>query len=216
MRQRTAKRIAQMSIDWNARKELEGRFPSFACALVAALPGSWSFEQRTDQSAKATRADGLSLSVYFNGEKVEVTPSVPSLNGGHRSLRDWGVIPYNASAPSAGVSMARSPEACAKDVARKVVTPYESMFAAIVAKNAEILEYQGKAHVLAVEVAALLEQPRGLERHSPGNGYSFTIADTAGIYGSVDIAPHGSTEIKLRSMSPAQVRSLLAWLRGQS
>jgi hypothetical protein len=203
-------------LSYEARQAAEAAFHGTVFKIVQALPGApnWVINSNNPQSARVSRPDGLELSFWFSGDRIEVRPAPPAgPNREYRDLRSWMVVGYNETAPSCTVAHDRKPEAAARDIDRKVLTPYKAMYAAILARKAEETKGQNAAEALAVEVATRLNRKRDLERHTPGHRYNISLYGRGSIYGDIEIAEHGgSAEARLRSMTPELLRKLVTWL----
>jgi hypothetical protein len=120
--------------------------------IATHLPaGPWAVKQPHDGDHYFTlsRPDGLTLGVFGQTgrhgrtgdcpERLEVRLNLPTRRGGYCALRDWGVGTYSepVAHPAATMATSKSPEALARDIARRVVTPSEPIFAQITAKQAE-------------------------------------------------------------------------------
>jgi hypothetical protein len=121
--------------------------------IASHLPnGPWTVKQPHDGDHYFTlsRADGLTLGAFGQTgrhgrtgdapERLEVRYSIPTRhNGGYCNLRDWGLGTYSEplATPAATMATSKSPEALAREIARRVLTPSEPIHAQIKARQAQ-------------------------------------------------------------------------------
>ncbi len=110
----------------------EGEFPGVVIAICSNLPGHWKPKESYNHYWTAAGPAGMEISFSLDAYKGRFTcaPKPPRL-GSTCTLRDWGVVAYGVSGPSAGFSMFRPPETLAKSIIRQIVKPYEEMFPAV-------------------------------------------------------------------------------------
>jgi hypothetical protein len=144
-------------------------------AVAQALPGGpWTVKQphEGDHYFALARHDGLTLGVFGTTgkhgrtgtapDRLEVRLNVPLRRGGYASLRDWGLGTYADPVrhPEATMRADKGPEALAREIARRVLTPAEPIHAQIVERMAAD---DGAANALARAVEALKASAPGLD-----------------------------------------------------
>lgn len=193
-------------------------FVGAAPAIAALLDGEWKAEGQGEnayQWFKLRRADGLAVSLTLDTWKgrVNASPEVPKApNGGYRSLRDWGVIPYNESGPSAGMAVDRDPKAMARDIMRKVVTPYQPLYAKILERQEAQNKASNKAGELVIALAKILGDTSALNTEHPDSVINRMKDERSGdvrlpyesgeFYGHFRVSPFagGGVDVELHSV----------------
>lgn len=155
-------------LDWaeqqaeRARLEAErtDSFGKWVEAVAAELDGFEAGTMRNNPGAHVLCALGgrlvyLHLHTYgASNRRVSVSGRYPSRDGAvYTGPREWGVIRYDEKAPEITVSLDRSPQAAAKDIARRFLPRYSELYAACVARKAEADERQARRDALALELA---------------------------------------------------------------
>lgn len=206
------------------RDALQAAFPVTAHAIMAAMSGDWRATTSNDVHVRIERADGVAVAIHLDTWKrrIDCSPSVPQRNGGYSSLRDWGVIDYKATGPSASCAADRDPKAIARDFMRKVVEPYAPLFVKIQAQALadQQLAATGEATYRAL-VAALGGVPSDRDLESIGKrgsarlSLSGLVAGTDSFYGDVTVSSH-SCEFHVRSISHGHAVKLAKFLKGLS
>lgn len=157
-------------------KEFAARFTARAKEIGEAMGEGWTLKlaERDDNypitHADLIAADGMAIFIRQDGGRIAASPSLPKRYNGYTSLRDWGVIEYNAKGPDASVAFDRDAKQIANDIKRKVAEPYAPMFAKIRERQAEVAQGIAKAKaILPVFQNILLRQAYA----SGGGGISF-------------------------------------------
>lgn len=186
------------------------------CAdILSNLPGEWTITNQGDSYARIRRPDGLELSLSFKNyppKRVEARPAVPMRNGRWSNLRDWGLgtVGQPADEPTAGCSMDRGGAAIARDIARKVLAPYEPLYAGIQARQAEDRDNRA---AIEREAAALQAMFPKLRVELAPNSYEASVSGGAGLYLSARLYSNGSLCLdRMASLGADKARRVLAIL----
>lgn len=212
---------------WTNAKEVEARLPAMAAGIAAILPhGPWYAKKAGETWYTIGRYDGAALSLSLhNYPKVELTvrgefPKAVSASGGYTS-DDYGPWPHDGR-PKARVNPARSVEAITKDITRRVLTPYLSLFAAAAERKAKTEDGGRYARNAAEILAGVLGVKAAPERNGyreamPPDGWVGTwtatrygSGDTPGVYVTVRAGEDARrVSVKLDNLTPAEAVMLL-------
>lgn len=183
---------------------------AIATGLATHLPG-YVVEPKGEDHAWYVRlkraSDGAELSISKNSKPgmLHVSGRYPSDGTRGMAPRDWGAVAYNETGPDINVTASRSPDAIAKDIARRFLSEYERIYAACLVKQEERNASRSDQRNAVQQVAkALGFGARGPKADDVDN-VKVSYHGTPDGYG--DLTP---TSINLRSLSLACVLDIAA------
>jgi len=135
--------------------------------------------------------------------KLHIFGSWPMRGQEHMSPRSWGAVPYNEDGdPSINVSVARGPEAIAREISRRFLPAYRDLYAKRLAKQREQHECHNRTHANAARLASALGVPCPPQDDSKATEYTLRISalDTRGFYGHARVFSD-TVDLDLRSIS---------------
>jgi hypothetical protein len=163
----------------NATNKIEnrGRAYTFALELAEHLEG-WSAEQAQDERELATLAylqheDGARVVIRNGFDKPGRWSFFPTWpkgpNGGYRSARDWGAIPYDGTEPHMTSAQGRSASSIAGQFSRHFGPTVVEMMAAVQERRTAEIEWRRQRDARARELATvsggeLWRQPGGSDQ----------------------------------------------------
>ena len=185
---------------------------SKAIEIAACLPGDaqWQSELRSPQACWLRRkSDGLTVSLFQDWKgRLTCRPLLPMLNGTRTDLRSLGLIAPNQEPPRCGLSFERSAEGIARDIARKVLAPYEEVYPQVLKVIADRLAVQAEAAETAqYMVDVLAARP---QRHSPGDHHHIYLygGDNQRLSGHITVYPYNQVKMELSNLTGEQARVL--------
>lgn len=106
-------------------------------------------ERDHETQGQLCHASGAAVRLYFDSyrKRVRVSATWPcDVNGAYQSASSWGIVPCGTPGPEASLSPDRAPEALARDIKRRVLTPYLPLYAEAIAKrDAEVQRHDNLA-----------------------------------------------------------------------
>lgn len=194
-------------------REKEDRFHQQVQAVIGVIGEGWHYgDTKTDCYRDAVREpDGMKIGFWFSHDgRVEVTPRAPDHNGKYQSLRDWGVIPYGQAAPSMTYAIDRDSLRVAKEIHRKIIEPYNPLYAEILEKLAGWKQRAQDTATLIGKVAAKLPGSKSHEYNETGR--EFSLFGRHETYGQLRVQPYGRIDVEIRSLSEEDGLKLCDWI----
>ena len=212
--------------NYEKSQERQTAFPEVADAIAAVIGGDtpmdpgteWHFEKTNDCAGVLRRSpDGLELTLWLDsyGGRVEVKPRPPAVAGKGQpvmSLRDYGVTDYNANTLATSFAFKRDPKQAAGQITRVVLVPYEPLYLQVLERKAEIERKHKDAFDLYRDLLFALGKHPPTVDEGPGQDHQINLYQSGGYYGDITVSSHGSVEIKLRSLTGKQARTVVALL----
>ena len=194
--------------DWDARDrnrhEMEAGLEAAAIKICAAAAAGSRYtftaapREEIGHWLSMVREDGLAISFRLDTwkKRVEVSPDPPRHGEfGITGLRAWGAVKYNEAPPAMSFAWGRDHKRVGAEVRRKVIEPYEPMFAAIQGKAREFdRKWQAYQQAIAELGAVLGTEPRAFNR-----------SDETSFYPEIS-GYDGRQEFKIRSYGSAEIR----------
>lgn len=152
----------------------------------------------------AKRADGAGIRFWYDKweDRIECSGIYPdNIDGDKRTARDWGVLSSIEKAPIATVSASRDPVKAAKDISRRVLTPYLPLFKACL----ERLQKQQRENASTQETARDILGVIGAEPHMV-HTWSRTRFHTP-VDGELYVGNH--IELTLKDLTPDQAKRIM-------
>lgn len=190
---------------------------TLAESLAEALPGAWSADEIYEHAFRLTRDDGMALVLFWQwrfreGEKASIRADlIEHPLRRHAELATWGY--RDAPDLKAGFDATRPIGKIAKDVMRRVVTPYEPIYPALVEKRAEIQQALAYQQDCAEHAAKILScELRGdLRKGEDATIYIYSPNPSA----TIRFTPSPrecAVQVQINSLTPAQATHVAEFL----
>jgi hypothetical protein len=188
-----------------------------AWGWVDGAGGPWAIEDRDSEWGGGRwlivrRPDGASFYVEVEGSRYRVGGRYPRPEGGGSDY-----VPYGIERPGAAMTQSKAPDQIARDIARRFLPAYLSLYATCQARKAQDEAARADAAAVAGRLSTVLGVRSREDRvNQPGDRHTFYLYTLPGsAHGTVEVSYGGSVKIELsgvpETMAVALCEVIRAW-----
>jgi hypothetical protein len=188
-----------------------------ALNAVDGAGGPWAIEDRDSEWGGGRwlivrRPDGASFYVERAGQdaKYAVGGRYPRPEGGGSDY-----VPYGIARPTAAMTQSKTPVQIARDIARRFLPAYLSLYATCQARKAQDEAARADAAAVAGRLSTVLGVRSREDRvNQPGDRHTFFLYTLPGsAHGTVEVSYGGSVKIELSGVAEAMATALCEVIR---